>query len=107
MSSLMLVQTNMSELEVELTPTAKPRFPNTGVLLIHPFSGLGGSMNDFVIAELHRSDDDNILGKIPPLPSPIYFKSLSIPFQLFLQASSRKSKLLSRHALQSAWGRTF
>jgi alpha/beta superfamily hydrolase len=52
--SLMLVQTNSAELEVELTPTEKPRFPNTGVLLIHPYAGLGGSMNDFVIAELHR-----------------------------------------------------
>lgn len=56
MSSLMLVQTNSSEIEVELTPSSKARFPNTGVLLIHPYAGLGGSMNDFVIAELHRYD---------------------------------------------------
>ncbi|KAG7674599.1 hypothetical protein NADE_008361 [Nannochloris sp. 'desiccata'] len=54
MSSLMLVQTNSSELEVELSPVAKPRFPNAGVLIIHPYAGLGGSMNDFVVAELHR-----------------------------------------------------
>lgn len=55
MSSIVLVQTNSSELEVELTATTKPRFgPNTGLLLIHPYAGLGGSMNDFVVAELHR-----------------------------------------------------
>ena len=51
----MFVDTNdANELEVELTPSSKPRFPNTGVLIVHPYSGLGGSMHDFVVEELHR-----------------------------------------------------
>jgi hypothetical protein len=51
---LMLVQTDSAELETEVTSTPNPQCPDVGVLLLHPYSGLGGSMDDFVIREFHR-----------------------------------------------------
>ena len=54
MSSLMLVQTDGAELEAEIATTSQPRFSDVGVLLIHPYSVLGGSMHDFVVTEFFR-----------------------------------------------------
>lgn len=52
--SLVLVQTDGAQLEAEVHVNSTARFPNVGILLVHPYSGLGGSMNDYVVAELYR-----------------------------------------------------
>jgi len=52
--SLALVQTPRSELEVEVQFEATASLPDAGLLLVHPYSVLGGSMFDAVVSETYR-----------------------------------------------------
>lgn len=56
---MVLVDTQGAQLEAEVhfpnkTQVPPPQFSDTGILLVHPYSKLGGSMQDYVIAELWR-----------------------------------------------------
>ena len=55
---VVLVDTQGAQLEAEVhlprPNEGHPQFSDTGVLLVHPFSKLGGSMHDYVIEELWR-----------------------------------------------------
>lgn len=41
-------------LEGRISVNPKATLPLTGIVIIHPYSVLGGSLNDFVIAEIAR-----------------------------------------------------
>ena len=50
----MLVETPSSKLEAQLMLNPEGRLADVGLLLVHPYSLLGGSMHDGVVTELFR-----------------------------------------------------